>query len=943
MVLKNKYLQSILGGIALAILSVFAKLYFDQLTGFQSGLLAITLFVTISTFRFRRLGGLTALATVFALLIGLHFHDIESLKSLKVEYPLITRFVLTNLLIVLSIDWAQSARMLAEAAKESLAESNSNLKLLIHLAADLQAETDPAQAAQKGFDHLRRLIDVDIFFNYQIDSSGDSGEPLSLKLVAGDGLDSSTMQNFAYIGSQDVPCKRCIINDAPLILTYIQSSKDPLTEPLRKIGVRSYSGFPLKARGKLQGTLCLLSRKRDDFTADEIDIMQTVSLQVAGAQERINREEAIKESDESLRLASMVARLAVLRVDYDRDLVHLDSLATSLYGLGTEAFCISRKSWHDTFHPEDRKVFDQHLQETMAQGTDGWLALEHRVVWPDGSIHWLNIRKQIYFHTTRDGTRRPTHAIIAAHDITEERNAAEELKEAEAKLRMMYETSMMGILQFSPEGKVIDTNDAFLEMVGWNRGQFVTESLSSVDITPPQYRDVTKRAMEEFRATGKIQPFEKQYLKRDGTLVPVLVSGTALDKDWQQGVAFIVDLSHIKAVEQELRHLTENLERRVAERTAEVNERSKQLRGLALDLADTEARERKRLAQILHDHFQQLVSAAKLKVGIVRRKVADATIVDSFRQIESLLDEAITESRSLATELSPPVLHDAGLQAGFEWLARKMKRDHGLDVDMFIEAGSEPDNERVRLVLFDCVREMLFNVVKHAETKRAEIVMRMRFEGLLSIMVRDHGKGFECNRDLTQHSPSGSFGLFSIRERLSMLGGLLDIRAAPGHGTELEITVPVTTRQEEPDGHPDGEYEAIKEPAEAMRTVHVMVADDHKMFREGLISLIRQEPYVNIVAEAGDGAEALELARRTNPDILIVDVSMPKFNGVEVTSILRKERPNIRIIGLSMHERDDMAKAMRDAGAVAYCTKGGPTEVLLNVLKSVASETTQNV
>src|SRR5580658_2159920 len=103
--------------------------------------------------------------------------------------------------------------------------------------------------------------------------------------------------------------------------------------------------------------------------------------------------------------------------------------------------------------------------------------------------------------------------------------------------------------------------------------------------------------------------------------------------------------------EAELCALNETLEKRVQERTAEAEARSRQLRALALDLADTESRERKRLAQLLHDHFQQLVSAAKLKAGFVRRTITEGKAIEALQQIEKLLEDALTASRTLATEL----------------------------------------------------------------------------------------------------------------------------------------------------------------------------------------------------------------------------------------------------------------------------------------------------
>jgi PAS domain S-box-containing protein len=389
----------------------------------------------------------------------------------------------------------------------------------------------------------------------------------------------------------------------------------------------------------------------------------------------------------------------------------------------------------------------------------------------------------------------------------------------------------------------------------------------------------------------------------------------------------------LRRTEAILRITNDSLEQRVRDRTAELESRSEQLRALALDLAETESRERKRLAHMLHDHFQQLISAARMKIGVLRRRSRIDADIESLRQADNLLDEALCASRTLATELSPPVLHDAGLAAALAWLIRQMEQSHGLIVRLDVDSCPEPDNEQVRTILYECVRELLFNVVKHAGVKEAELSASAARDGLLEVRVVDHGKGFDARAGELKRKPDGSFGLFSIRERLGLIGGLSNVISSPGRGTTIKITVPVATP-------PQKEVQVVRPqvaPVHTGRIVRVLVADDHKLFREGLISLLNQEPYLDVVGEAGDGMEAVEMARQLRPDIMILDVTMPKLNGVQVASRLTKELPNVRIIGLSMHERDDMAKAMCAAGAVAYCAKSAPIESLVSVLRGAAA------
>lgn len=538
----------------------------------------------------------------------------------------------------------------------------------------------------------------------------------------------------------------------------------------------------------------------------------------------------------------------------------------------------------------------------------------------------------------RDEAGRITHLIPSGVDISDRMKAQRELAERERQFRAITETLPVFVWTASRDGLL----DYFGSQISEFTGVAIDDLLGAkwTSVIHPEDLQSLQEKWDHSLATGLPYSTEFRLRNTDGAYRVVharaVLAGDGPEKS-RKWYGATIDVDDLKSAEARLRKMADTLETRVQERTRQLDERSRQLKGLVLDLADTETRERKRLAQILHDHFQQLISAAKLKAGMVRRRITEAEAVESITQIEQLLDQAITESRSLATELSPPVLHDAGLKAGFEWLARKMERDHGLEVVIHVDSNAEPEAESVRLVLFECVREMVFNVVKHAGVKRVTVDMRSKMDQLLSITVSDSGVGFELGPDLTAQRSDGSFGLFSIRERLSMLGGVLNIRSKPGTGTEVEIVIPVAMRlPESASGNRSLPVVNVIASGE-MKRVRVLVADDHKMFREGLIALVGQEPYVTIVGEAGDGVQALALARSTSPDIVICDISMPKMNGIQVTSALKREMPMTRVIGLSMHERDDMAQAMRDAGAVAYCTKGGPTEALLTVLKSVAS------
>lgn len=553
----------------------------------------------------------------------------------------------------------------------------------------------------------------------------------------------------------------------------------------------------------------------------------------------------------------------------------------------------------------------------------------------------------------RDEQGTITHLIPSAVDVSDRHRAQAELAERERRFRRLYESNLIGIAFYDNDAAIAEANAAMRAILGLDdvdasdAAAAESSTIPWMPVSAPEWAEVDRLQRERLDREGRCGPFEKEYLRPDGSRVPVLVAAARIDGDRPgAGVAFAMDLTRIKRVEDALRRteaslraVNESLEQRIRERTAEVQQRSDQLRALALQMTEAESRERKRLAQLLHDHFQQLVSAAKLKVGLLRRRLGeDSPLHETIVQAEQLLAETIDASRSLATELSPPVLHDAGLEPALDWLARRVERDHNLLVDVRVDPGCEPDNEQVRTILFECAKELLFNVHKHSGADRATLSVTMPSPGLIQLSVADQGSGFDPFLVEVKPKPDGSFGLFSIKERLSLLGGIVRVRSHAGSGTQVLLTVPVATRADSANtGGPASPHDSVVGLAvDGVPTVRVLVADDHRLFREGLISLIGQESFVDVVGQANDGQEAVEMAHALKPDILICDITMPKLNGVQVTSQLHREMPELKIIGLSMHERDDMATAMRDAGAVAYCTKGGPTETLLGVLRGVA-------
>jgi len=244
------------------------------------------------------------------------------------------------------------------------------------------------------------------------------------------------------------------------------------------------------------------------------------------------------------------------------------------------------------------------------------------------------------------------------------------------------------------------------------------------------------------------------------------------------GVA--VDITARKEFEQHLIDFNARLEERVAERTEEVRRLAEHLRALTSELTQAEQRERKRVASILHDHIQQLLVAARMQISVGRRSLAEPGPLATFLRADRHLAEAISASRSLTTELSPPILHEAGLAAGLDWLAEQVREQHHWTVEVKSDPRAEPESEDVRFFLFGAVRELLFNACKYSGVTSALVTMTRVSHRWVKLLVEDQGKGFNPEAIRRENRPtSGGFGLFSIQQRLSYIGGKMGLKARP--------------------------------------------------------------------------------------------------------------------------------------------------------------------
>src|SRR5215207_364088 len=337
------------------------------------------------------------------------------------------------------------------------------------------------------------------------------------------------------------------------------------------------------------------------------------------------------------------------------------------------------------------------------------------------------------------------------------------LNESEIPYRMMVESMNEGAVTLIPDGTIFYCNSRFSEMVRIDCEQLVSTLFH--ELIAPEERSAFETIFAQPGRTGTRGEF---CLKRaDGECVPVQLSIYQLGTDETSGIAIIA---------------TDNSERVQA---------AEKIRSLASELARAEQDERHRISQVLHDDLQQRLFAIKAQLSFLRdmdgKDQGSANTQGEIDQIQAALSETIAITRNLSIDLSPMVLHGEGLTEAMNWLVFRMKEQHGLQVEIEAKQDLNHLDNHMRMLLFQSIRELLFNVVKHAGVLQAKVTIE-KVEESARITVSDDGKGFDAEK-IMKDSYS-AHGLLLMQDRLNLQGCRMEVISKPGEGTYAVIEVP---------------------------------------------------------------------------------------------------------------------------------------------------------
>jgi PAS domain S-box-containing protein len=469
------------------------------------------------------------------------------------------------------------------------------------------------------------------------------------------------------------------------------------------------------------------------------------------------------------------------------------------------------------------------------------------------------------------------------------------------------------------QGEIVSANRAFDAMFGWASVDLIGQPIER--LMPSAFRDGYERR-------GGLQTVG---VRRDGSTFPIEVSVNHVPTPGGgRAFAFVTDITDRQRAAAAL-----------LERTAELEDRTTQLRRMASDLTLAEQHAREQIAKTLHDGLQQLlvIAALNLEQELKRTSERGAAASDLLSEAKHHLEDAIAAARSLNFELFPPVLQESGFPAALTWLANWTHDKYKVDVQVIADGRADSGRKDVRTLLFESVRELLFNAVKHARADRVTLELSLDADDRLCITVSDQGIGFEP-AELEQRSKAGQagWGLFSIRERLMLLGGRVEIDSAPRKGTRVRLVAPRGHAQSSVTARPASTVAPVetasaspggRAPSVALR---ILIVDDHAGVRGAIRNVLNERAQLSVVGEASNGFEAIAQAHTLRPDVILMDVAMPHMDGIEATARIHAELPDIQILGLSMQPRSAVAHAIEEAGAADFFVKGIDTQRLIEHL-----------
>jgi PAS domain S-box-containing protein len=505
--------------------------------------------------------------------------------------------------------------------------------------------------------------------------------------------------------------------------------------------------------------------------------------------------ESLRKSEEQLRLLMDGAQdYALIQLDREGKVASWNTGAEKLFGYTADA--ILGQSIARFYSPEerdDKSSSNQHLQAAKAKGRAEELGWRVRA---DGSRFWAD--------AVLTPLQSPEKGSLVGYalmtrDLTERRQVEERLRVAESRFRRLVDADLIGVITADFSGRIWEANDAFLRMIGRTRLELNSGAIRWNEITPPEHTSQDSPVISQLQTTGIVAPFEKEYRRKDGVPVPVLVGAARLEGAEDRCVCFVLDLTERKQAEEEVRRINAALERRVEERTRQLQESNRELESFSYSVSH-DLRAPLRHLSGFADLLQKRASEG---LDETSRRYA-RIIADAARNAGRLVDDLLAFSRMARTELKKTPVSMADLVAQ---VVHELEPEiEGRQVRWTI--GSLPTVPGDLAMLRQVIRNLLSNALKYTRDRYpAEIqigTVETSANGAakkVTFFVRDNGVGFDMQYvdklfgvfqrlHSTEQFEGNGIGLANVRRIIARHGGETRAEGAPDKGATIYFSLP---------------------------------------------------------------------------------------------------------------------------------------------------------
>jgi PAS domain S-box-containing protein len=659
--------------------------------------------------------------------------------------------------------------------------------------------------------------------------------------------------------------------------------------------------------------------------------------------DRVQAEKRLQESEAQLQLGVQVAGIALARVDYASNTVTLSPEAAVRYGIADEMtselvdeLTVTRDRIHATFHPDEREEMERMIEQVLDPNGAGWFAREHRVVWPNGEVRWLDVRKQVFFDRTGN-TPRPDHAILAAIDITDRKQAEQD----RLLLARIVESSTDAIIGFTPERKIVSWNAGAERIFGYTSPEVLGQDIAI--LSPDDHKNDSAIVCARLQRGERIDPYETQRQRKDGSLVDVAVTISPIKTTEAEiiGVSMTArDITNQKRLEQERERLLAQAE--AAREEAETANRSKD------DFVSLVAHElRSPLNAIMG--WAQLLQTRSFDAATTQRALE--TIIRNTRTQTQLIEDLLDVSRMVRgtlrmtmTSVDLSTVIEAAVETVQPAAEAKQLRLETQCSDAGLISG---DFQRLQQVVIN----LLTNAIKFTpEGGQVQILLDQQNDQA-RIQVSDTGKGispdflphiFERFRQDQQNATAKQglgLGLAIVKYIVEQHQGIITVQSGgEGQGATFTVLLPLLKSDLVTPDEP-----ALPLPSDdsslSLEGVRVLLVDDDPNMLN--LTTFVLEQFKAIVHTATSGAAALECFPQFCPDILISDIAMPELTGYELLRQIRlKPEGQIPAIAFTAYSSEAHREDSLQAGFAYHLVKPVEPEELVRVMLSLTQRRT---